>query len=162
MRILVAGLLVSAAFGAAAVPADACGDKLLVIGRRVKRVPQARHPATVLLYLRPGSALPNAADEMHLEFILSQAGHRVETANGSESLSRRLAEGGYDFVLTDLPDAESVAGEADAAPGSPMVVPVAEGVDDAILGSYAVVIEVGRSRSYLSALDGAMGERARH
>lgn len=162
MRFLVAGLVVSVAFGAATVPADACGDKLLVIGRRVKRVPQARHPATVLLYLRPGSALPKAAEEMHLESILSQAGHHVDTVNGSEGLSGRLAEGGYDFVLTDLPDARTVAPEAESAPGSPLVVPVADGVDDAILGSYSVVIEVGRSRSYLSALDSAMGERASH
>jgi len=160
MRILVAALVVSMTCGVATVPADACGDKLLVIGRRVKRVPQAKHPASVLLYLHAGSALPEAAEEMHLEAILSQAGHSVDTVGGSEDLRSRLAEGGYDFVLTDLADAASVAREAGSAPGSPMVVPVADGVDVDILDSYPVAIEIGRSRSYLSALDDAMGERS--
>jgi hypothetical protein len=136
---------------------------LLVIGRRVKRIPPAKHPATVLLYLRPDSALPAAAREMKLESTLRQAGHNVAVIDEAEGLRGRIAAGGYDFVLTDLEDAASVAEEAGRAAGAPEVVPVVFDVDDATLRSsrqtYPLVIEAGRSRSYLSALDSAMRER---
>ena len=163
MRILATALLVSVAFGTAAVPAEACGDKLLVIGRRVKRVPQAKHPASVLLYMRPGSALPAVAKEMHLETTLRQAGHRVDTVDQADRLRDQLTARRYDFVLTDLADAAPVAREAGARPGSPEVVPVASKAGEgALRGSgetYPVVIQAGKSLSYLSALDAAKGQR---
>jgi hypothetical protein len=163
MRVLAAGIALSVALGLAAAPADACGDKLLVIGRRVKRVPSAKHPAVVLLYMRPGSALPAAAKEMHLEATLRQAGHRVDTVKRADRLRGELASGRYDFVLTDLADAESVAREAGAVPGAPEVVPVAYEAGDAVLQdsrqAFEVVIEAGRGRAYLSDLDAAMRQR---
>jgi hypothetical protein len=163
MRILAAALVASVAFGAVAVPSEACGDKLLVMGRRVKRVPQAKHPASVLLYMRPGSALPKAATEMKLETTLRQAGHRVETVDQADQLREQLAAGGYDFVLTDLSDAAPVAREAADAPRAPAVVPVAYKATEAALRAgreaYPVVIKAGRSLSYLSALDTAMQQR---
>lgn len=166
MRTLATVLVAGVAFGMAAPPADACGDKLLVIGRRVKRIPQAKHPAHVLLYLRPGSALPAAAKEMSLESTLRQAGHRVDTVERTDRLRGQLAAGSYDFVLTDLSDAETVSGEAISAPGMPEIVPVTSSdEDEAVLRSsgadYPLVIEVGRGRSYLSALDSAMKIRDR-
>lgn len=163
MRLLAAGIALSVVLGLAAAPADACGDKLLVIGRRVRRVPQAKHPAVVLLYMRPGSALPAAAKEMNLESTLRQAGHRVDTVKEAARLRSRLAAGRYDFVLTDLADAGSVAREAGAGPGAPEVVPVAYEAGEAALQdsrqAFDVVIEAGRGRAYLSDLDGAMRQR---
>jgi hypothetical protein len=163
MRILAIALLVSAELGATAVPADACGDKLLVVGRRVKRVPQAKHPATVLLYMRPGSALPAAAKEMRLETTLRQAGHKVDAVDQPDLLRDQLTAGRYDFVLTDLADAALVAREAASAPGAPGIVPVASKAGDGAVqdtqATYPVVIQRGKSLSYLSALDAAMGQR---
>jgi hypothetical protein len=163
MRVLATALALSVAFSMAAVPADACGDKLLVLGRRVKRVPPAKHPAYVLLYMRPGSALPTAAKEMDLETTLRQAGHKVDTVDQAESLRGHLANGGYDFVLTDLPDAAPVAREAASGLGAPEVVPVTSKADKVALRdsreTYAVVIQAGKSLSYLSALDAAKRKR---
>jgi len=162
-RLLAAVAIASAAFVIPAVPADACGDKLLVIGRRVKRVPPAKHPASVLLYMRPGSALPTAAKEMDLESTLRQAGHEVDIVDQEDRLRGQLAAGRYDFVLADLPDAAPVSREAGNGPGAPEVVPVAYKADKAALrGSrerYPLVIQAGKSRSYLSALDKAMRQR---
>jgi hypothetical protein len=163
MRIVAVALGVSVLFGVAAVPADACGDKLLVIGRRVKRIPRAKHPAVVLLYLRPGSALPKAAKKMDLETTLRQAGHSVDAVDQEDRLRAQLGTGRYDFVFTDLPDAASVAREAGAVPGAPEVVPVASEADeDALRASretYPLVIRAEKGRSYLSALDAAMQHR---
>jgi hypothetical protein len=163
VRILATALAFSVAFSLTAIPADACGDKLLVIGRRVKRVPLAKHPASVLLYLRPGSALPAAAREMNLETTLRQAGHRVDAVEQPDRLRDELAAGRYDFVLTDLPDTGVVTRAANSAPGAPEVVPVAYKPTEAALretrATYPVVIKAGKSLSYLSALDAAMGKR---
>jgi hypothetical protein len=163
MRVLAVALGVSVVLGVAAVPADACGDKLLVIGRRVKHIPQARHPASVLLYMRPGSALPKAAEEMHLESTLRQAGHSVDAVDREDRLRAELGTGRYDFVLTDLPDAASVAREAGTAPGAPEVVPVASKADEDALNAsrerFPLVIKAEKGRSYLSALDAAMQHR---
>ena len=163
MRTLATALALSVAFSMAAVPADACGDKLLVIGRRVKRVPLAKHPASVLLYLRPGSTLPAAAKEMNLETTLRQAGHKVDTVEQADRLHHELAAGRYDFVLTDLPDTGVVARAAGSGSGAPEIVPVAykasEGALRSTRASYPVVIKAGKSLSYLSALDAAMRKR---
>lgn len=164
MRFVATALAVGVALGPFATPAGACGDKLLVIGRRVKRVRAAQHPAKVLLYMRPGSALPAAARKMHLESTLRQAGHEVEIVNRAEDLRSQLAVGRYDFVLTDVPDAAAVRLAVGARPDAPQIVPVAYRSETAALRAtretYPVVIRAGKSRSYLLALDAAMGERA--
>jgi hypothetical protein len=164
MQRMLASLLAAwMACSLAAVPSEACGDKLLVIGRRVKRVPAAQHPASVLLYMRPGSGLPTAAKEMKLEATLREAGHHVETVDRADQLRSQLAAGRYDFVLTDLPDAAAVAHETGSQSGMPEVVPVAYKAGEAALKSsresYPLVIQAGKSLSYLSALDSAMRQR---
>jgi len=163
MRTLAATIALSIALSTPGVPADACGDKLLVIGRRVKRVPPAKHPASILLYMPPGSALTTAAKGMNLETTLRQAGHTVETLDQTEGLRGRLESGGYDFVLTDLPDAARVSREAATGKRAPEVVPVTSKAGKTALRdsqqAYPVVIQTGRSLSYLSALDAAMQRR---
>ena len=144
--------------------AAACGDKFLVIGRGARRVPKARHPAAVLLYLRPASSLPLAAKEMRLETTLRQAGHAVETLAEPASLREALAARRYDFVLADLADAAAVEKAAEDAGGRPQVVPVAYKASPETLraseSQHALVIHAGKSLSYLAALDQAMALRA--
>jgi len=100
---------------------------------------------------------------MSLETTLRQAGHTVEVLDRAEGLPSQLAARHYDFVLTGLPDAEPVAREAGNGPGAPDVVPVAHEADEDLLrasrDTYPLVIEAGKSRSYLSAIDEAMRRR---
>jgi len=147
------------------LPADAwaCGDKFLVIGRSVKRVPKARYPAAIVLDERPGSALARIAREMKLEATLRQAGHDVTSVTEAGSLRAVLGARRYDFVLVDLLAADAVAGEIEA-PG-PELVPVAYKTTDQALRAaqreHAVVIKAGKGFAYLTALDEAMARRAR-
>lgn len=144
--------------------AAACGDKFLVIGRGARRVPKARYPAAVLLYLRPGSSLPMAAKEMRLEATLRQAGHGVETLIEPASLREALAARRYDFVLVDLADAAAVQKAAEGSAPHPQVVPVAYKASRETLqaseSQHDIVIRAGKSLSYLAELDQAMGRRA--
>ena len=147
------------------LPADAwaCGDKFLVIGRGVKRVPKARHPAVIVLDERPGSALARVGREMKLEATLRQAGHDVTKVTEGGSLRAVLAARRYDFVLVDLPAADAVAREIEAS--GPELVPVAYKTTDQALraaqGEHAVVIKAGKGFAYLAALDESMARRAR-
>lgn len=166
MRRLALGLsVVLLVAGLAATEAAACGDKFLVIGRGAKRVQKARHPAAVLLYERPGSALPAAAKEMKLEARLREAGHSVDSVTAEVALKEALGSRRYDFVFADLTDAPSVARQLESVSGRPAVVPVADGATDAAVESakaeYGLVVKKGKSLSYLSSLDEAMGRRLR-
>ena len=142
--------------------AEACGDKFLVIGRGTKRVAKARHPATILLYIRTGSQLAQAAREIGLEATLKQAGHRVETLQ--EASLRASAASGFDFVVTDLADAAGVADQLRSLERKPAVVPVAyKSSKDQLAGAekqFGLVIPApGKSLAYLAALDRSMGLR---
>ena len=145
--------------------AAACGDKFLVISRGARRVPKARHPAAVLLYLRPGSPLPNAVKEMRLEATLRQAGHGVASLTEPALLRETLAGRHYDFVVVDLADADAVEKAAEGPGPRPQVVPMAYKSSlqtPPTSGSQPeFVIRAGKSLSYLAALDEAMGRRAR-
>jgi hypothetical protein len=147
------------------LPADtwACGDKFLVIGRSVKRVPKARHPAAIVLDERPGSALARVAKEMKLEATLRQAGHDVTSVTQGGSLRALLAARRYDFVLVDLPGADAVALEIEGS--GPELVPVANKTSEEALRAaqreHAVVIKAGKGFAYLAALDESMARRAR-
>jgi hypothetical protein len=144
------------ALGACLAPAAAlpCGDKFLVIGRG-GRVPKARHPASIVLYVPPASAFATTARKMHLERTLKQAGHTVQVVGDAAALRERLALRPADFVIADISQAAAIH-----APEGAALVPVAgRGVEPGALAGYATVIRAGKSVSYLSALDAAMADR---
>lgn len=160
-------LVVLCLLGGAMFPPDAvvaCGDKFLVLGRGAKRVPRARHAATILLYLRPGSDLPLAAKEMRLEATLRQAGHNVEAVAEEASMREALANRRHDLVLVDPKDASAVGRAAETGVGEPEVVPVAYKATPEMLRAaqtqHALVVKTGKDLSYLATLDQRMGQRA--
>ncbi len=151
---------------AAATDASACGDKFLVIGRGAKRVQKARHPAAILLYQRPGSALPAATKEMKLEMRLREAGHSVDSVTADVPLEEAASSKHYDFVFVDLADAPDAARQLDGVARRPAVVPVADKTTDAALAKgkaeYGLVVKKGKSLAYLASLDEAMARRLEH
>jgi hypothetical protein len=155
MRRLLVGLVLC--LGAAAGPeAHACGDKFIVIGRGVRRIPRAVHPASILLYMNSDSRLPAAARDLKLEASLKQAGHSVVVAENPARLHELLASGGYDLVIADLADARAIH----AAGGRPLVVPVAYHPSSAELAQgrdeFGRVVEAPQKGvAFLSVIDDA-------
>ncbi len=152
--------------GATVVPVEAlaCGDKFLVIGRGARRVQRSSHPAAILLYLRPGSALPDAARAMKLETTLKQAGHRVETVSEPIRLSEWLGAHRYDIVLTDLEAAAEVPRGLASGWSAPVVMPITVKADKQTIAAaeaaYPLVIQAPtKSLAYLSGIDGLMRRR---
>lgn len=108
-----------------AVPGDACGDKLLLLGRGIRF--QSRHtprPASVLLYLPASVAAGGTLTDPKLESALREAGHALRSASTRQELDEALRAGQYDVVLSDLAHAADLRQALDAAGSTPVVVPV--------------------------------------
>ena len=111
------GVVALAALFLAGPLAEGCGDKLLSIARgmRLKQTYQARHPASIMMYVGDISVAKSSKDERNrlvqmsiLYMSLRQAGHRLEVAQTPEELSDALRKGRFDFVMADVKDVGAV------------------------------------------------------
>ncbi len=149
------------------ITAEACGDKFLVIGRG-KRSYRAVHPATILLYMKPGSGFAAAARELKLQTNLKQAGHRFDTVTEPARVDEALRSKSYDLILADLEDVHALAEKTRTLPKSPAIVPVIYKPSPGTLRSaeeqYRCVVTApaeGQSQSFLVVIDDAMELRLR-
>jgi hypothetical protein len=150
---------------------QACGEKLLVLGRGIRF--QSRHtprPATVLLYV-PESASGRPLADPNLESALEEAGHAVRAVTTSADLESALRSESYDVVLaniTDAPELERVRAITErnaivlpavylVAPSPQSSKPQTKADRDSASKSFGVVVEVpGRPGHYCAAVDKAM------
>jgi hypothetical protein len=149
---------------------QACGEKLLLLGRGIRF--QSRHsprPAAVLLYL-PQSAAGQPLTDPNLESALKEAGHEVRAATTSADLESALRSGSYDVVLanvTDAPDLERAqavtAANAVVLPAVYLVTPSQQAKqqiktdrDNASKTFGVMVVVPGRPGHYCAAVDKAM------
>jgi hypothetical protein len=86
--------------------AEACGDKLLLVGHgaRFGRAYAAIHPAHILIYARPSIAAKAAIRDPKLHNALRQAGHAVSVIEDPPLLEQALHTGAVDVVLADVAD----------------------------------------------------------
>jgi hypothetical protein len=168
--LLVLVAVTAAALSQSAVPLDACGDKLMMLGRGIrfqsKHTPRA---ASVLLYL-PASATGRPLTDPKLESALREAGHTVRAVTAAADLEDALRSGSYDVVLanvSDAPDLERTQGvtarNAVVLPAVYLITPQAiskqqsKADRDRASKEFAVVLEVpGRPGHYCHAVDEAM------
>ena len=171
-RVLLSIAVASMALVQSAVRLDACGDKLLVLGRGIRF--QSRHTpraASVLLYLPPAPSGQSLSDP-NLESALREAGHTVHAVTTSEELGTALRTSSYDVVLaniTNAPDVEraerTAAGDATVLPAVYLLAPAdqrrtkqqAKADEAKAAKDFGVVIEVpSRPGYYCAAVDKAM------
>jgi len=147
-------------------PAQACGDKFLLVGRGVayRRAYAAVHPATVVIYADPRRTATKAIRDPKLQTDLKTAGHRVLLIEDDAALARALESGAVDLVLTDAADAARTSTQALKAPSRPTVLPVmyeptkAEAKE--IEARYQCrLMSSDRADRYLVAIDDAMKAR---
>ena len=105
---------------------SACGDKLVLLGRgvRLQRMLASRHPATILVYLNPGSGISAADREHQLRSLLKLAGHKPRAVTTVAELTTELDSGKYQVVLADYSDAAYLKKEIQASKASPSLIPV--------------------------------------
>jgi hypothetical protein len=164
--------LAGAVLAPMAADLQACGDKLLVLGRGIRF--QSRHTpraAAVLLYLPP-VATGQALTDPNLESALREAGHTVHAVTASDELREALRSGSYDVVLTNVTDASDLERARRDVPGTAVVLPAVylmmpsghrptkqqAKADEARAGKdFGVVVQVpSRPGYYCAAVDKAM------
>lgn len=148
-------------------PAQACGDKFLLVGRGVEfhRAYAALYPASIVIYANlPGDAA-KAIRDSRFQTSLTRSGHRVLLVENDAALARALESDRVDLILTDVAEAERLSRQASAAPSKPTVLPVMYRPTDAeartIEARYQCRLTSGdRTDRYLAAIDNAMKARA--
>jgi hypothetical protein len=106
--------------------ANACGDKLLRIGRnfRFNQAIARMHPARMLIYAPANSTtLPGAAAAKIQDYFL-KVGHKPLAVGNIDKLNEALKSGHYDLILTDFADAATLQRQVTASPSQPSVLPV--------------------------------------
>jgi hypothetical protein len=164
--------LVLAALASMTIDLDACGDKLLVLGRGIRF--QSRHTpraAAVLVYLPP-APVGEAITDPNLESALREAGHMVHAVTTNDELGEALRAGTYDVVLTNVTNAPDLERAERDAPETAIVLPAvylvapaghrparqqAKADQEKAAKDFGVVIEVpSRPGYYCAAVDKAM------
>jgi hypothetical protein len=165
-KLLSTGILL-ASFALISTAALACGDKLMLnFGSLQFRQVYARHPASVLAYVRQNSAVAGVVTQLELQPVLKQTGHKFYAVDGPARLEEALKTGKYDLVLADAADAESLEHEVQETPLMPSVLPVvykSTKVEAASVEKkfHAVLKAPGSVEHYLAAIDQAMEVRAK-
>jgi hypothetical protein len=164
-RLLVVGVLVLSGVGASG-DLLACGDKFLVVSRgtRYQRAGEARHAASILVYLPPSSTLPKAFARVS-EDVTKKAGYRFVNVSNTSELDQALKQGGWDLLLTDLGDSQAVRGRVTGAT-APLVVPVAYQTTGTELAQakkeYQRILKGPiKTYAFLAAIDDALALRAK-
>ncbi len=150
-RITIALLLAVGTLLMSIAVVDACGDKLLRIGRGA-RFQRSVHPASILIYVSAN--------------FLKRAGHKPRVVQGMDGFGGALSSGQYDLVLTDLSDVPGLQKQIDISSSKPSIVPIAIKATKAELTAAkrqyrCLVKNSDDGDEYLDAIEAAMRLRAR-
>lgn len=151
----------------AAIPAYACGDKLLALNRglRFQDFRTSRH-ASILMYSHKGSGSSDPHDKGQLQSALISAGHRLQTVAEWGDLDNALKTGHYDLVLVDLINVPQVEESLRTAASPPLVIPlVYEGTnaENKLLKKQYPFLLMAREKNgrYLTVIDRALDAKER-
>ena len=142
-------------------PLDACGDKLLLVGRGLKfqRAYASLNPGHVLVYARASLSTNAAIRNTQLHRTLRRAGHSVSVIEDAGLLEQALRSTTVDVVLTDVNEANRVSSLAAASPTPPEVLFVAYPSASGSSPPPGVVCRLkpsDRALKYLDAIEDAM------
>ena len=168
-RVFIAAAIVVTLALQNAVPIDACGDKLLMLGRGLRF--QSHHTpraAAVLLYLPAAARSGGALSDPRLESALTEAGHTVRTVASRAEMSDALRTGQYDVLVADLAEAPALQRNPVAGASNPILLPAvyllaatnqqqAKSDTARAAKDFSLVVQVpGRAGHYCAAVDRAM------
>ena len=120
-RITIALLLAFGSFLMSIAVVDACGDKLLRVGRGA-RFQRSVHPASILIYVSADTPVSTPAK---VQSFLKKAGHKPSIVQGINGFGGALSSGHYDIILTDLSDAPGLQKQIETSTSKPTIVPIA-------------------------------------
>lgn len=147
--------------------AQACGDKLAVIGGGVSfdRVSQGRYRGNVVMLVEPDSSLRAANETLGIQKALEAAGHHVRTVESPSELTVTLMQAKADVILVSWDDAGPLKAQLASWSPSPTVLPVAYKTDPGVLsearsnGTCYALAEKPEDKQLLKAVSRVMEQR---
>jgi hypothetical protein len=114
------------AFVVGARVANACGDKLLALGRgvRFQRAYKAPYPGNILVLWRIDPQNPNSGKDLQFRALLTGVGHKVTMAYNPEDTKRALQTQQFDLVLFEFEDEIDVDSSLATIDKRPSLLPI--------------------------------------
>lgn len=107
------------------VPANGCGDKLLVLGRGIRlEALLGNRTAKILAYQHTGTHGAELIADLEFQSALKSAGYQLRVVRDTEELEVALRLGKYDLVVADIADASAVEPAIQSVVGAPALVPI--------------------------------------
>ena len=107
------------------VPANGCGDKLLVLGRAIRlEALLGNRTAKILAYQHTGTHGADLIADLEFQSALKSAGYQLRVVRDTEELEVALRLGKYDLVVADIADARAVEPAIQSVASAPALVPI--------------------------------------
>jgi len=146
--------------------ANACGDKLLRIGRNFRHHQNMvkLRPARMLIYTPLNSRTLPATAATQIQSYFEKVGHKPLAVETIDKLNEALNSGHYDLILTDFADAATLQRLVEGSPSQTVVLPVlykrSKGERADAAKQYPVLVKNPRDASdFLQAIYNVMKSR---
>jgi hypothetical protein len=145
-------------------PAEACGDKFLLVGRgvRFQRAYAAVHPANILIYARSTTDANRAIRDPQFHKTLRQAGHQLSVIEDATLFQHALRLSSFDIVLADLTEATAIDSLVATAQSRPkaLYVEYPTGSTKALASQFMCELKAGdRATRFLDRIEAEMKAR---
>src|SRR5437867_9459321 len=121
---LVAILGVSIVVGGG-VPANGCGDKLLVLGRASRlEALLGNRTAKILAYQHTGTHGADLIADPEFQSAIKNAGYQLRIVRDTEELEVALRLGKYDLLISDITDTSMIQPTVLSAANTPALIPI--------------------------------------
>ncbi len=166
-RIAAGALVLTLVVPAMSPPAQACGDKFLMVGRGAKfqRAYASVYPGNLLIYARPSTSAKAAIRDPQLHKALRQAGHSVSVIEDWSLLEQALHKVAVDVILVDATEATKLQGLMSASPARADVLYVAFPPDLKTPAAQQVICKLkstDRPLKFLDEIENMMKARSKH
>jgi hypothetical protein len=107
------------------LPGNACGDKLLVLGRGIRlEALLGNRTAKILAYQHTGTHGAELIADPEFQSALKSAHYQLRVVRDTEELEVALRLGKYDLMVADIADASAVGSVVPSVIGAPVLVPI--------------------------------------
>src|SRR5215472_2512709 len=118
-------ILSAAMVACCGVSANACGDKLLVLGRGIRLgTLLGNRTAKIIAYQHTGTHGAELIADPEFQSTLKSAGYQLRVVRDTEELEVALRLGKYDLLVADVADASAVEPAIHSVSGAPLLVPI--------------------------------------
>ena len=164
-RVLVIAAAVAGVLALGQGVAAGCGDKFVLLGGGA-RINRSKFPSRVLVFMNPGSRVPAAEKEFHVEATLTAAGHKTKVVESEAEVRKALESGKYDLVLADVTDVPELRKQCGASASKPAVLPLLykptpEELSAAEKEANCIVRPSKKSSDLLAVIDETMKDRSK-